>query len=114
VLVRCFVPERLPAAALPDDELVARVSEHVGGVLGAGRAPALTRVARWHSVMPKYAVGHLDRVAAVEAALAPLPRWRVAGSALRGTGIPDCVSDGRRQADLALDRVPAGAVRVGP
>lgn len=113
VLIRCFVPERLPAAAAPDDELVARVSEHVGGVLEARSAPVLTRIVRWRSVMPKYTVGHLGRVAAVDAALAPLPRWRVAGSALRGTGIPDCVSDARRQADLALGRVPAGAVRVG-
>ena len=31
-----------------------------------------------------------------------LPAWRVAGSALRGVGIPDCIGDGRRQAGLAL------------
>ena len=43
--------------------------------------------------MPKYTVGHLDRVAAVDAGLAGQPSWTVAGSALRGVGIPDCIAD---------------------
>ncbi len=112
VLIRAFVPERLgPVAAAPADELLARVSEHVGGVLGVRSGPVLTRVARWPSMMPKYTVGHLARVAAAEAGLAHLPGWRLAGSALHGVGIPDCVSDGRQQARLALAAV---ADRVAP
>ncbi len=109
VLVRAFVPERLGAIARADtDVLRDAVVRHVGGVLGATAAPILTRVARWPEMMPKYTVGHLDRVAGTEAGLAHLPVWRVAGSALRGVGVPDCVADGRRQAGLAL----AGVVKV--
>jgi oxygen-dependent protoporphyrinogen oxidase len=63
-------------------------------------------------MMPKYTLGHLDRVAAVEAGLASLPCWRVAGSPLRGVGVPDCVADGRRQAELALSAAAPGGVRV--
>ncbi len=62
--------------------------------------------------MPKYTVGHLARVAAADAGLAHLPGWRLAGSALRGVGVPDCVADGRRQAGLALDRARVSADRV--
>lgn len=112
VLIRAFVPERLGAiASAADDELLTRVVDHVGAVLGATEQPRLTRLARWTAVMPKYTVGHRDRVARAEAALAGLPGWRIAGSALRGVGVPDCVADGIRQAELALEA--AGRVRVG-
>lgn len=113
VLIRAFVPERLGEAAhAPDAVLLDRVVGHLADVLGVRGAPALSRVARWKAVMPKYTVGHLGRVAAVDAGLAHLPAWRVAGSALRGVGVPDCVADGRRQAGLALDRHPVAAARV--
>ncbi len=109
VLIRAFVPQRLgDIVHAPDGVLVDRVSGHVGAVLGARRPPELTRVARWPALMPMYTVGHLDRVAAAERGLAHLPAWRVAGSALRGVGVPDCVADGRRQAALAL-QVASGA-----
>ena len=71
------------------------------GVLKATAAPLGTWITRWDGVMPKYTVGHLRRVATVEAALEPTP-WRVAGSALHGVGVPDCISDGRAQAQAAL------------
>ena len=103
VLIRAFVPGRLgPIADAPDAELITAVSSHVGSVLNAEQPPQRVTVSRWPSVMPKYTVGHLDRVAAVEAALSDLPAWRVAGSAVRGVGVPDCVADGRRQARLAV------------
>ena len=113
VLIRAFVPERLGSIATgPDDVLVARVADHLGHVLALTAPPRLTRIARWNQVMPKYTVGHLARVAAADAGLAHLPGWRLAGSALRGVGVPDCVADGRRQAGLALDRARVSADRV--
>jgi len=107
VLIRAFVPGRLGAiAAAPDAELVPAVTGHIRRVLGARRPHSSVRVARWPGMMPKYTVGHLSRVAEVEAGLAHLPSWRVAGSPLRGVGVPDCVADGRRQAALALGPTP--------
>ncbi len=104
VLLRAFVPQRLGDIVHAQDAvLVERVAGHVGAVLGARRPPELTRVARWAGLMPTYTVGHLGKVAAAERGLAHLPTWRVAGSALRGVGVPDCVADGRRQAALALE-----------
>ncbi len=110
VLIRAFVPERLGAIALADEaELRSAVIRHLAAVLGATEPPSLVRVARWPAMMPKYTVGHLDTVAAADAGLAHLPTWRLAGSALRGVGVPDCISDGRKQATIAL----SGAARVG-
>ena len=110
VLIRAFVPERLgPIALEGDEELLAAVTSHLADVLGTTEQPGLVRIARWPAMMPKYIVGHLDTVAAADAGLAHLPNWRLAGSAVRGVGVPDCIADGRRQAALAL----SGAARVG-
>lgn len=115
VLLRAFVPERLgPIAGAPDGVLLAAVTDHLADVLGVAEAPRLTRITRWPAMMPKYTVGHLGRVAEADTGLAHLPAWRLAGSAVRGVGVPDCVTDGRRQAGLALDRVVTGADRVAP
>jgi len=104
VLIRAFIPERVgPIANAQDAELLAAVRAHVESVMRLRSAPTLTRITRWNEVMPKYTVGHRDRVAAVTAGLDGLPAWRVAGSALRGVGIPDCISDGRAQAVLACE-----------
>ncbi|MFB9621128.1 protoporphyrinogen oxidase [Brooklawnia cerclae] len=111
VLLRAFVPARLGLIAeAPDDELVDAVTAHVGAVMGVDGDPVLTRISRWSRVMPSYTVGHPGRVAAVEEALADQPRLRVAGSALHGVGVPDCIADGRRQAAAALAH-PAVAQR---
>jgi protoporphyrinogen/coproporphyrinogen III oxidase len=109
VLIRAFVPERLgPIAIAGDEELLSAVTGHLADVLGTTEPPGLVRIARWPAMMPKYIVGHLDTVAAADAGLAHLPNWRLAGSAVRGVGVPDCIADGRRQAALAL----SGAARV--
>lgn len=102
VLIRAFVPERLgPLARAGDDEILATVRAHVESVLAATGEPTATWISRWRGVMPKYTVGHLDRVKRVEEALEATP-WRVAGSALHGVGVPDCIADGRVQAVAAL------------
>ena len=48
--------------------------------------------------MPRYTVGHVERVAAIRAALARHPAIEVAGAAYTGVGIPECISQGRAAA----------------
>lgn len=106
VLVRAFVPQRLgPLAAAEEATLVGAVLRHVEAVLGFRGAPILTRVTRWSAAMPVYTVGHLERAASVDAAVAQLPGWAVAGSALHGVGVPECIADGRRAAQAVIDRI---------
>ncbi len=110
VLARIFVPDkRGPLTGAADAALTAAVLDHVRPLLGVHDDPALIHITRWRRTMPKYTVGHLDRAAAVDGALAAVrPRWAVAGSALHGVGVPDCIADGRARADAVLDAVPTG------
>ncbi|MFT8394878.1 protoporphyrinogen oxidase [Propionibacterium sp.] len=110
VLVRVFVPDkRGPLADAPDEELIAATLDHVRPLMGVHTGPSLVEVSRWRTVMPKYTVGHLGRAAAVDDALAAeCPRWAVAGSALHGVGIPDCIKDARQRTDAVLDACAGG------
>jgi protoporphyrinogen/coproporphyrinogen III oxidase len=113
VLVRAFVPDRVgPLAAAPDEVILAAVTQYVAGVLGATSPPELQHVVRWTSAMPKYVVGHRTRVARVEAGLPP--RVVIAGSALNGVGIPDCIADGRRVARETVRGIDASGHLRGP
>lgn len=97
VLIRASVPSRVGAVSrLPDDALLDVVTSHVAEVFGAHSAPLLRHVVHFRDSMPLYTVGHLDRVRAVAEALADVPQLRVAGSALHGVGVPDCLADGRK------------------
>jgi oxygen-dependent protoporphyrinogen oxidase len=82
-----------------DAELVARVRADLAALTGTTAAPVAVRVQRWGGGLPQYAVGHLDRVAAIEAAVAALPGLAVAGAALHGVGVPACVATARAAAE---------------
>jgi oxygen-dependent protoporphyrinogen oxidase len=84
-----------------DDAIVDWALHALDPVLRIRRWPVLARVHRWRRAMPQMDVGHLARVADVEAALADAPGLFLAGAGLRVTGIPDCIADGRRVAALA-------------
>ena len=70
----------------------------LGPLLGISGAPLFTRIFRWNRANAQHEVGHLDRVAAIDRAVARHPGVYVTGSGFRGTGIPDCVADGRATA----------------
>lgn len=103
ILLRAFLPER--SAALldaPDDAVVAAVQADLARTVGVREAPLVQDVARWHEAMPRYTVGHLERVAAAEAALAARPEVILAGAAFHGVGVPDCVARGRAAAERVM------------
>jgi protoporphyrinogen/coproporphyrinogen III oxidase len=103
--VRCFLVSgtRDPALALSDRDLVGVVLEELRQVVDVSGEPIATHVTRWDAGLPIYEVGHLERVAAIERSLAHHPRVQLAGASLRGSGIPDCIS----QAEGAAARLLA-------
>lgn len=104
VLLRASVRE--PALLATDDaSLIETVHAALASVLGIQGHPELGRVARHIGIMPQYTVGHLERVAAIHAALADEPTIQVIGAAYRGAGIPECVAQGQSAA-TALLRLP--------
>ena len=60
--------------------------------------PVLTRLMRWTGSMPRYTVGHLGRVATIEAAMTAWPAVTLAGASYRGVGLPDCIAQGQAAA----------------
>lgn len=65
--------------------------------MGVRGAPVMARVGR-QAAMPRYTVGHLDRLAAAFGSLAGVPNLVLAGAAYRGAGLPDCIAQGRAAA----------------
>ena len=109
VLLRCFAGRAGDQEAfnLDDGTLVRALLEELTPVLGIVGSPVLTRVYRWRDAMPQYTVGHLDRMAALRAALRATPGIVVAGGGYGGVGLPDCIRQGRDAAEEALGIVAA-------
>ena len=83
---------------LTDEELLEIARREMGPVLGLRGDPILTRVFRWPHATPQMEVGHGDRVARIEQAIAAVPGLFLTGAGLRGTGLPDTVGDAQRTA----------------
>ena len=58
----------------------------------ASRSRSAWHVQRWGGGLPQYEVGHLDRIAIVESAIAAVPGVEVCGAAYRGVGIPAVIA----------------------
>jgi oxygen-dependent protoporphyrinogen oxidase len=106
-VLRCFIGAAGAEEDLAksDDDLIAAAAAALAHIYGLPTRPDDARVVRWPHAMPQYAVGHLDRVAAIEAALPA--GVLVAGQAFRGVGIPDCVRQGAEAATSARALVSA-------
>ncbi|WP_284535892.1 protoporphyrinogen oxidase [Nocardioides sp. T2.26MG-1] len=81
-----------------DEELVAWSLEDLGAAVGLTAVPVDTHVQRWGGGLPQYAVGHLDRVARIRAAVAEVPGLAVCGAAYDGVGIPAVIASAHRAA----------------
>ena len=89
--------------AMSDEELVAGVREGLARILGLTADPVDRLVQRWPAAMPQYVVGHADRLARLDAALAHLPGLVVTGAAYRGVGLAGCVAQARAAGARASD-----------
>jgi oxygen-dependent protoporphyrinogen oxidase len=96
LLVRCYVGGvgREDILQLDDDALTATVREELAAVCGITVEPSYAEVNRWWKAMPQYTLGHLDRLAQLEAAVSRYPGLVLTGAGYRGVGIPDCIRDG--------------------
>lgn len=102
-LVRCSVGRLGEDLVLQRDdaELAALAAADLAAATGVHGDPVDVRVTRWGGGLPQYSVGHLDRVAAIRAAIAGVPGLAVCGAAYDGVGIPACIAT----AKLATDQV---------
>jgi oxygen-dependent protoporphyrinogen oxidase len=75
-----------------DADLVALVRRELRDLLGIDAAPVDAVVTRWGGGLPQYAVGHVERVARIRAAVARVPGLAVCGAVFDGIGIPACIA----------------------
>jgi protoporphyrinogen/coproporphyrinogen III oxidase len=104
VLLRAFVGgvrDRL-SPGVGSEELVATVLRELGPLLGLRGTPALARAFAWPEAMPQMEVGHMERMRAFDDRLQRWPGLSVIGAGLRGTGIADAVTEGRRAAEAIV------------
>jgi protoporphyrinogen/coproporphyrinogen III oxidase len=112
-IVRCSVGRVGEEALLQrDDAELARLgAADLAAATGVRGAPVAVRVSRWGGGLPQYAVGHLERVARIRAAVATQPGLAVCGAAYDGIGIPACIASARLAADQVLAYLESRAPR---
>ncbi|APZ44153.1 protoporphyrinogen oxidase [Acidihalobacter ferrooxydans] len=101
VLLTAFIGgARNPEAHARDDAtLIERVIADITPLLGIDAAPTFSRVTRWPRAIPQYTIGHLDRLARIDAALAELPGLSLAGNWRGGIAVGDCIDNALALAD---------------
>ncbi len=101
VLLRAFIGGGLqPEMMQRDDEgLIVAARRDLDDLLGINTSPRFAMVRRWPDSMAQYAVGHLQRVAAIRKRLCQHKSLQLGGNGFEGVGIPDCVRAGERAAE---------------
>lgn len=115
-VVRCFLGGMEDASVLSesDETVVQAVLEELRRIVGLAAPPRFSRIFRWPASMAQYTVGHLERVAEIQARITEVRGLHLVGNAYQGIGVPDCIRMGK-QAAAAISgqspRPPAPAAR---
>jgi oxygen-dependent protoporphyrinogen oxidase len=88
---------------LEDEALAKAVHSEIRLAMGVRGDPVFRRIIRWPRAIPQYVIGHLDRVARIEASVARYAGLFLTGNAYRGVAMGDCVEQG----ELIARRVAA-------
>lgn len=86
-----------------DATLVTAVLADLRAAIGSLPDPVDQHVQRWGGGLPQYDVGHLDRVATVDASVAGVRGLEVCGAAYRGVGIPAVIASAQEAVSRLLD-----------
>ncbi len=101
VLITAFIggttdPE---AVALGDDAVTGAIASDLAAALAIDGAPAPVRISRYQAAIPQYTIGHLDRIAGIDAQLATLPGLHLRASWRDGVSVSDCIRNGEKLAE---------------
>ena len=86
---------------LDDSGMIRMVLEELDAIVGLKANAHFSKVYRWFKGMPKYTVGHLDRIALLDRTLSLHPGLHLIGCSYKGIGIGDCV----HEAQVAAERI---------
>jgi oxygen-dependent protoporphyrinogen oxidase len=96
-------------AAAGDSEIRGAVQEELARLLGAGADPMWSEITRWPRAIPQYTMGHLQRIASVEAAERAIPGLYFCANYRGGVSIGDCVKAGHATAERLAGDLRGGA-----
>jgi oxygen-dependent protoporphyrinogen oxidase len=92
-MIRVFFGGSDPSVvSLTESEIIRIILDELEDIFGIAPDPVISEVFCWPNSFPQAYVGHLQKVAEIEASL-PDGLW-VTGSSYRGIGIPDCIRQG--------------------
>ena len=108
LVLRCSIGRHREEKVLQvdDAELVDLALADLADAIGLAVRPVDQHVQRWGGGLPQYAVGHLDRVRRIRAAVAAEPGLAVCGAAYDGLGIPACIASAELAATQVLAALP--------
>jgi len=105
ILVRVFVGgghhEEL-VHELDDAGMAGMVLEELDAIVGIKADAVFSKVYRWYRGMPKYTVGHLDRIALLDRMVSLHPGLHLIGCSYKGIGIGDCIHEAQIAAEKIL------------
>jgi oxygen-dependent protoporphyrinogen oxidase len=107
VLLRTFVGGAMQPEVLEqsNEELIQMTCRELDEIFGVRSEPEFARVVRHNRAMAQYHVGHLDRVAKIDALVGRYRGLALAGNAYRGVGLPDVIASGEQAAKAAFSAV---------
>ncbi len=105
VMLRCFVggATREELAEQDVDSIAAMVRQELKDIMGIDQEPEFLRVYHNRKSNVQYHVGHAELVESINKELQAHPGLFLAGSAYTGIGIPDCILNGTRAVESALN-----------
>ena len=89
--------------SMPESDVLALARREVERMYGITAAPLFHQVIQWPHAIAQYELGHLERVARIEAAIAGMGGLFVGGSGLDGVSFADAAASGVRCGDRAAD-----------
>lgn len=101
VLLRVFMAGK-QVVDWSDESIKEAVMEELEKSLGVSGSPSFVRIKRYAKAMPRYELGHADRVSRIRARLALQNGLYIAGPMFDGIGIPDCIRSGIGTAESIL------------
>ena len=105
ILIRIFVGgghhEEL-VHELDDAGMVKMALEELDSIVGVKADAQFSKIYRWYKGMPKYTVGHLDRMALLDRILSTHPGLHLIGCSYKGIGIGDCIHEAQIAAEKIL------------
>ncbi|MHA0858248.1 protoporphyrinogen oxidase [Paenibacillus sp. CMAA1364] len=110
LLVRLFYKSSGPhyndLVQLSEEKIVEVALQDIQTSLGITGKPITYDVTKWHEVMPNYHIRHHQIVASLEDKMANhYPNVILAGCSYYGVGIPDCIANGKKTAEMIFERI---------